>query len=65
MTSKNIRYTPEGLQENEFRLEVRDALDLDIFARNDQIIEKIKFLMRMYGTALREVAEQGQMRIKS
>ncbi len=44
MNPKNIRYTPEGPQENEFRLNVRDALGMDVFTRNDQILDEIRRL---------------------
>jgi hypothetical protein len=47
MHNNNIRYTPEGPQENEFRLSVRNALNLDVFARNDQIIDEIRRLKQL------------------
>lgn len=43
-THTNDRVTPAGDIEGRFRREVRDALDMDIFTRDFQIIEEIKRL---------------------
>ena len=53
----NTRYTPKGDIEGHFRRDVRDALDLDIFTRDDQIIDRIRLLMRMYNTAHNMIAD--------
>lgn len=48
---KNTRYTPDRDVENEFRREVRYALDMDVYSRDDQLIEEIKRLKQEH-TAL-------------
>lgn len=44
MSDKNIRITPSGDVETTFRREVRLALDLDIFTRDDQIVDEVRRL---------------------
>lgn len=46
MNQINSRITPSGEVETKFRREVRDALDLDIFTRDDQIVDEIRRLKR-------------------
>ena len=46
MAHPNIRRTPNDQPESEFRDKVRDALDMDMFTRDSQIIEEIKRLKK-------------------
>ncbi len=47
MSNINTRITPSGDIEDDFRLDVRLALDADIFTRDDQIIDEIRRLKRV------------------
>lgn len=42
----NRRSDPDGNLETRFRCDVRDALDMDMFTRDGQIIDEIKKLKR-------------------
>ena len=44
MAHPNIRRTPNDQPETEFRDKVRDALDMDMFTRDFQIIDEIRKL---------------------
>lgn len=58
--SINERRTPSGEIESKFRLAVRNALDADIFSRDDQIVAEIDRLKRVeadFIAASEEVAE--------
>lgn len=43
----NRRYTPDGNPESLFRQRIRDILDLDFSARNEQIYEELRRLKRL------------------
>jgi hypothetical protein len=43
----NKRLTPDREVEVHFRREVRDALGLDLFTRDDQILDEIRRLKRL------------------
>lgn len=45
--SATIRYTPNMEVESHFRLTIRNALDLDLFVRDYQIIEEIQRLKKI------------------
>jgi len=47
MNEVNRRLTPDGNIEQDFRAQVRDLLDLDIFTRDFAIFEEIKRLKRV------------------
>lgn len=42
--SVNDRFTPEGKPEDDFRLQVRDILDLHVSTRDDQIFDELRRL---------------------
>lgn len=60
MENLNDRRTPKGLVEDKFRREVRYALDLDIFVRDDQIIAEIEKLKARIATSEARVASECQ-----
>lgn len=43
----NVRHTPDGQVETNFRRQVRDALNLDEFTRDDVIVEELRKLKRL------------------
>lgn len=47
MSEINTRFTPKGDIEGRFRREVRYALGLDIFARDEQIVAEIERLKNL------------------
>lgn len=46
MNDINLRLTPSGDVEDAFRRKLRDVLDLDLFTRDDQILDEIRKLKR-------------------
>lgn len=53
MENLTDRLTPKGLVEGKFRREVRYALDLDIFVRDEQIIAEIERLKALNASSTR------------
>ena len=45
-TNPNIRYTPDGQVESEFREKVRDLIGLDFSARDEQIYARLRELKK-------------------
>lgn len=43
----NLRYTPEGHAEGDFRRQVRDLLDLHVSTRDDQIFDELRRLKQL------------------